>query len=239
MNSLERGFTLFIKAYVSKLSINPQVLPVEGLAGEAPIPSMLLEPQWIRRCFSISRDWTEERLPDARLKFQETDLTPAAVLVPIVMREEGLTVLLTKRAEHLHDHAGQISLPGGRIEVTDEDAIDAALREAQEEVGLQRSAVEVLGNLPGYITGSGYAITPVVALVSDAASFAADPFEVAEIFEVPLSFLVDGQNHERRSVTFPDGSHRVFYAMPYGSYFIWGATAGILRNLFHFMRARV
>lgn len=161
--------------------------------------------------------------------------TPAAVLMPIVMRDEMPTLLLTLRTAHLHDHAGQVSLPGGRVDASDASAIETALREAEEEVGLDRDLVEVLGTLPDYLTGTGFRVTPVVALVRPTMSLRADPFEVAEIFEVPLTFLMNGANHQRRTLDVPGGRRR-FYAMPYQRYFIWGATAGMLRNLFHFLR---
>jgi 8-oxo-dGTP pyrophosphatase MutT (NUDIX family) len=163
--------------------------------------------------------------------------TPAAVLVPIVMREERPTLLLTQRTAHLTDHAGQVSFPGGRTEEFDATAIDAALRETEEEIGLDRRHVEVLGTLPDYFTGTGYRVTPVVGLVWPPFDLQADPHEVAEIFEVPLAFLMDGANHQRRTVHVPEGVRRTFYAMPYDRFFIWGATAGMLRNLFHFLRA--
>jgi 8-oxo-dGTP pyrophosphatase MutT (NUDIX family) len=163
---------------------------------------------------------------------------PAAVLLPIVAREQGLTLLFTQRTAHLTDHAGQVSFPGGRVEAVDASAIETALRETQEEVGLDRRHVEVIGILPDYFTGTGYRGTPVVSIVHPPFDLCADPFEVAEIFEVPLSFLMDGGNHQRRTGDFPKGvGRRTFYAMPYDRFFIWGVTAGILRNLFHFLRA--
>lgn len=163
---------------------------------------------------------------------------PAAVLMPIILREGGLTLLLTQRTAHLHDHAGQVSLPGGRVDPSDATAIEAALREAEEEVGLHRDHVELLGTLPDYFTGTGFRVTPVVSLVQPPIELKADPFEVAEIFEVPLSFLMDGANHQRRMVDLPNAAgRRTFYAMPYERFFIWGATAAMLRNLFHFLRA--
>ncbi len=155
---------------------------------------------------------------------------PAAVLVPLVARPEGLTVLLTRRTDHLHHHAGQISFPGGRIEADDPSPEDAALRETQEEVGLARSHVELLGRLDIYRTGTGFEITPVVGWVTPPFELSPDRFEVAEIFEVPLSFVADARNHERHSREF-NGSKRHFYVLPYGGYYIWGATAGMLVNL--------
>lgn len=157
-------------------------------------------------------------------------LTPAAVLFPIVLRDAGYTVLLTQRTTHLRDHAGQISFPGGRVEVEDATPIDTALRETWEEIGLARERIEILGYLPEYRTGTGFRVTPVVALVMPPFDLQPDPFEVAEIFEVPLSFLIDPANHQRHSLHYR-GALRNYFAMPYGDYFIWGATAGMIRSL--------
>ena len=157
-------------------------------------------------------------------------LTPAAVLFPIVLREDGHTVLLTQRTAHLRDHAGQISFPGGRVEAADMSPLHTALRETEEEIGLHRQQVKILGYLPEYRTGTGFRVTPVVALVTPPFELALDPFEVAEAFEVPLSFLLDPANHQRHSLHYR-GALRHFYAMPYGDYFIWGATAGMIRSL--------
>jgi 8-oxo-dGTP pyrophosphatase MutT (NUDIX family) len=157
-------------------------------------------------------------------------LRPAAVLVPIVDRPDGMSVLLTQRTAHLHDHAGQISFPGGRLEDSDPDAVAAALRETEEEIGLARRHVEILGRLDTYQTRTHYEVTPVVGLVTPPFELKPDEFEVADIFEVPLAFVLDPANHERRSRTF-EGVERHFWAMPYGARFIWGATAGMLVNL--------
>jgi 8-oxo-dGTP pyrophosphatase MutT (NUDIX family) len=157
-------------------------------------------------------------------------LTPAAVLFPIVQRGDGQTVLLTQRTAHLKDHGGQISFPGGRVETEDQTPVHTALRETEEEIGLAREHVEVLGFLPEYRTGTGFRVTPVVALVTPPFDLALDPFEVAEAFEVPLAFLLDPANHKRHSLHYR-GALRHFFAMPYGDYFIWGATAGMIRSL--------
>ena len=155
---------------------------------------------------------------------------PAAVLVGMVDHPDGLTVLLTQRTAHLTDHAGQIALPGGRIEATDPDPVHAALREAHEEVGLPPAQVEVIGRLDTYITGTGFEITPVVGLVRPPFALQLDTFEVAEAFEVPLSFIVDPANHERRTGELR-GHVRSFFVLPYRDRYIWGATAAMLINL--------
>jgi 8-oxo-dGTP pyrophosphatase MutT (NUDIX family) len=159
-----------------------------------------------------------------------TALRPAAVLVPLVDRPEGMSVLLTQRTAHLTAHAGQISFPGGRIEESDADPTDAALRETEEEVGLTRDHVAVIGRLDTYVTGTGFEITPVVGIVKVPFPLAIDPFEVSEVFEVPLSFVVDPRNHRRTTRDF-DHRTRVFFVLPYQGRNIWGATAGMLVNL--------
>lgn len=223
---------------MSKASFNPETLPIESIASEAPVSPGNLRAEWLRARFAQPRPWVPERFEETLVRRLEREPTPAAVLVPLVLREEGMTVLLTQRTAHLHDHAGQVSLPGGRVDETDADAVATALRETEEEVGLHRRHIEILGSLPDYMTGTGFRVTPVVALVHPPFDLQADPFEVAEIFEVPLAFVLDGANHQRRSVDLPGNVvRRSFYTMPYGRYFVWGATAGMLRNLYHFLRA--
>jgi 8-oxo-dGTP pyrophosphatase MutT (NUDIX family) len=158
--------------------------------------------------------------------------TPAAVLVALVARPQGVTVLLTQRASHLAHHAGQIAFPGGRHEPDDGTAVITALREAEEEVGLARAQVEVLGVLPQYRTRTGYLITPVVGWIEPPVALVPDPGEVAEVFEMPLAFALDPANHQRH---FRDagGERRYFYVLPYEDRYIWGATAAMLVNLHH------
>ncbi len=161
---------------------------------------------------------------------EERTLMPAAVLMPLVERSEGYTVLLTQRTAHLEHHAGQISFPGGRAEEEDANPVDTALREAEEEIGLQRRhVVEIAGFLDLYQTVTGFLITPVVGFVTPPFELALDAFEVAEAFEVPLDFILDPRNHESRSM-FYKGQHRRYYVIPYEDRFIWGATAAMLVN---------
>jgi len=162
------------------------------------------------------------------------DLTPAAVLVPVIMRESGATMLLTQRTAHLRDHAGQVSFPGGRCEESDASAEATALREAEEEVGLPASQIEILGRLPEYRTGTGFVITPVVGLVTPPLNLRLDDFEVAEVFEPPLEFLLDSANHQRHTIEVRGALHE-YWAMPWRGYYIWGATAGMLVTLHHFL----
>ncbi len=160
--------------------------------------------------------------------------TPAAVLVPLVVREQAPSVLLTRRTDHLHHHPGQISFPGGRLEADDASPVHAALRETEEEIGLARSHVELIGALPDYLTGTGFRVTPVVGLVHPPFDLTLDAFEVAEAFEVPLAHFLDPRNHQEHSILH-EGMMRRFHAMPWHGYFIWGATAGILMSLYRLL----
>ncbi|QQS15155.1 MAG: CoA pyrophosphatase [Rhodospirillales bacterium] len=163
-------------------------------------------------------------------------LRHASVLVPLVDRDEGLTVLLTQRTADMPSHAGQIAFPGGRRH-DDEDAITTALRETEEEVGVPRDLVDVISPIDNYVTGSGYIITPIVGLVAPRFDLRPDPREVADVFEVPLSFFLDPANHHIHSRNF-QGRERRFYAMPYGERYVWGATAGMLKNLWRILSDR-
>lgn len=165
------------------------------------------------------------------------DFIPAAVLVPVVTHGNP-TVVLTLRTAHLRDHAGQVAFPGGRIEEGDRSARHAALREAEEEIGLPGDQVEVIGYLPEYRTVTGFRITPVVGLVPPGIALQGDPFEVSEVFEVPLAFLLDPQNHQSHQIHYR-GRLREYTAVSYGDYLIWGATAGMLRSLFDLLRGPV
>ena len=224
---------------MAKISFDPEQLPIDALGGEAALTAERLRAEWLRQRFAAPPSaWEPEQFDEAIALSKRTELTAAAVLVPLVQRAEGLTLLLTQRTAHLTNHAGQISFPGGRAETYDTSAIDTALRETEEEIGLDRSHIDVIGTLPDYLTVTGYRVTPVVALLTPPFELTPDPNEVAEIFEVPLAHLMDGMNHQRMSFDLPEGAgRRSFYAMPYQRFFIWGATAGMLRNLFHFLRA--
>lgn len=224
---------------------DPRSIPVLGvddhLVGVEP---ERLTPQSLRQRFLNPPEWSPEH--SVEQKFGDRQPALAAVLVPLVMRDE-LTLLLTQRTSNLSTHAGQIAFPGGRTDDTDIDATDTALREAHEEVGLTRDHVEVLGSLPTYVTGTAFIITPVVALVKPGFVLQPNPGEVSDVFEVPLSYLMNPAHHRRHQVEF-DGVTRQWLSMPYldpavvdrldpTERFIWGATAGMLRNLYRFLSA--
>jgi 8-oxo-dGTP pyrophosphatase MutT (NUDIX family) len=229
---------------LSRPVFEPESLPVESTGAHLPlVAAERLTPQGLRARFTQRLAWDPE--PQEGRLASISDPRDAAVLIPLVMRESGLTVLLTQRADHLSNHAGQVSFPGGSIEPADPTPIAAALREAHEEVNLDPARVEVLGALPNYLTGTGFRVTPVVGLVHEPFSVHADLLEVAEIFEVPLGFLMNPAHHEVRVFRW-DGGERRFFAMPYPAagaggvgapHFIWGATAGMLRNFYRFLLA--
>ncbi len=224
-------------------SFDPQKLPVLGTDDHLPaVAAGSLLTDALRQRFFAPPIW----LPETKAEPRFVDRTPAnaSVLIALVQRDE-LTVLLTQRTDHLTDHPGQISFPGGRTEPEDADAAATALREAYEEIGLESSFVDVLGAMPTYTTGTGFIVTPVVAFVRPGFSLQADPFEVAEVFEVPLSFLMNPAHHQRHSVEV-GAVRREFLSMPWQGadergeprrYFVWGATAAMLRNLYRFLAA--
>jgi 8-oxo-dGTP pyrophosphatase MutT (NUDIX family) len=197
-----------------------------------PVPASLCSNaiEWLRTCFLSHTPVpspVEEGVPTG-------PLTPAAVLFPIVLRDPEPTVLLTRRTDHLHHHPGQVSFPGGRVEEQDASPVDTALRETEEEISLNRRHIELLGCLPLYRTGTGFEVTPVIGLVTPPFELMPDSFEVAEVFEVPLAFLLDPANHQRQRIEVR-GELREYYAMPYGDHFIWGATAGMIVSLHRFV----
>jgi 8-oxo-dGTP pyrophosphatase MutT (NUDIX family) len=228
---------------------DPRSIPVQGIDDHlAGVALASLSPESLRRRFLNPPNWTPEH--SVEKKFEDRQPAVAAVLVPLVMRDE-LTLLLTERTTNLSTHSGQIAFPGGRTDDSDVDAIDTALREAHEEIGLPRHHVEVLGTLPIYVTGTAFIITPVVALVKPGFVLRPNPGEVADVFEVPLAYLMNPANHRRHAFEF-DGVLRQWLSMPYvdragviestgevdgKERYIWGATAGMLRNLYRFLSA--
>ncbi len=158
-------------------------------------------------------------------------LRDAAVLIPVIARQPEATVLLTQRTEHLPSHAGQVAFPGGKIDDDDASPLAAALRETEEEIGLDRKFIEPVGCLEPYLSNSGYRIVPVLSVVRAEFELTLNSYEVADAFEVPLSFLMSSRNHRQGTRVF-HGKERVFYEMPYGERYIWGVTAGIVRRLY-------
>ncbi len=170
--------------------------------------------------------------PDVRVIDPAKPVRPAAVLVPLLRAERGLNLLLTLRTQHLTSHAGQIAFPGGRIDAGDDSPVAAALRETEEETGIAPAFVEPLGFLDTYLTVTSYRVVPVVALLRDGFKIEAQPSEVSEVFQVPLEFLMDPDNHRRHSRDW-QGRARFYHAMPWRDRYIWGATAAMIRNLYH------
>lgn len=221
---------------------DPRQIPVAGVDSHLPAVSLAaLQPAALRQRFASLPEWQPELL--AEKKFMDRAPMHASVLVPIVTRDQP-TVLLTERTMQLSTHSGQIAFPGGKVDDDDLDAAGTALREAQEEVGLNPAFVQVLGVMPHYVTGSAFIITPVVALVQPGFTLTPNAFEVADVFEVPLAFLMNPAHH-RRHVFEWEGVSREWFSMPYQDAssgqlkerFIWGATAGMLRNFYRLLSA--
>jgi 8-oxo-dGTP pyrophosphatase MutT (NUDIX family) len=218
--------------------IDPRTVPVTQVDSHLPaVEHPRLQADALRSRFAAPPVWQPEFLFEQ--KFMNREPMPAAVLLPIVLRPEP-TVLLTLRTQHLSTHSGQIAFPGGKLDETDAGVVAAALREAQEEIGLEPHFAEVLGQLPVYVTGSAFHITPVVALISPGFALSPNPHEVADIFEVPLAYLMNPAHHRHHQVDW-QGVQRQWLSMPYQDdlteRFIWGATAGMLRNFYRFLRA--
>jgi 8-oxo-dGTP pyrophosphatase MutT (NUDIX family) len=224
---------------LSKLpNFDPRSVPVLGVdAHLPPVPDAVLHPDALRRRFLAPPQWQPETWMERR--FAEREPAQASVLVPIVMRERP-TVLLTERTTHLSTHSGQVAFPGGKRDATDRDEAHTALREAQEEIGLEPRLVEIVGRMPIYTTGSQFIITPVVGLVHPDHRLTLNAFEVADAFEVPLDFLMNPAHHRRHALEWA-GVRREWLSMPYQDEqierFVWGATAAMLRNFYRFLIA--
>jgi 8-oxo-dGTP pyrophosphatase MutT (NUDIX family) len=224
---------------LSKLpGFDAQKAPVLSIDAHLPAVSVdRLHEQALKERFKSPPVWTPELVQERA--YLDRPIARAAVLLGLVMREEPM-VLLTRRTAHMSTHSGQVAFPGGKVDAQDTDARHTALREAQEEVGLDPLLVQVLGELPVYITGSAFVITPVVALVDPRFIAEPNPDEVDQVFEVPLSFLMNPAHH-RRHAHEAEGLRREWFSMPYRhdqqEHFIWGATAGMLRNFYGFLSA--
>lgn len=205
------------------LSTGPGAVALDRAELRRRLPRYAHPPSASRRRVRGDHDLNPGMAPPAELR-------PAAVLVPLVERQPEPTVLLTQRTGHLAAHAGQISFPGGGVEPQDRDEVAAALRETDEEIGLPADRIDVIGRLDSYVTRTGFRVEPVVGLIRPPFALRPDANEVADVFEVPLSFILDPANPERHSRWF-QGRRRYFYAFAYGDRYIWGATAGMLVNL--------
>jgi 8-oxo-dGTP pyrophosphatase MutT (NUDIX family) len=224
---------------MSKLpAFDPQLVPVFQVDTHlAAVPTQHLTPEALQARFANPPVWQPELVRER--KFMDRAPAHAAVLLGVVMRDEP-TVLLTQRPSHMSTHAGQIAFAGGKCDETDADVAATALREAHEEVGLETHHVQVLGTLPEYVTGSAFYVTPVVALISPSMSLQLNTHEVADAFEVPLAFLMNPAHHRWHRYEF-EGVTREWLSMPYRDgeqlRFVWGATAGMLRNFYRFLSA--
>ncbi|MDR2852019.1 MAG: CoA pyrophosphatase [Burkholderiaceae bacterium] len=228
-----------IDAVAPALIRNPRAIPVVGRDGGLPAVALgRLDAAALRERFAHPPLWTPEIRSEPRISARAP--AQAAVLIPIVQREQPV-VLLTERATRLRHHSGQIAFPGGRVDPSDASLTAAAEREAWEEIGLAADFIEVIGSLPSYTTITSFVVTPIVALVRPGFALTLNADEVASAFEVPLAFLMDPAHHRRHALSVGGGVTRQFFSMPYqdGAHerFIWGATAGMLRNLYRFLAA--
>jgi 8-oxo-dGTP pyrophosphatase MutT (NUDIX family) len=224
---------------LSKLpNFDPRTVPVIGIDSHLPaVAREALSPGALRERFRSPPSWEAEVRSEPR--FADRPAARASVLIPVVMRERP-SVILTERTTHLSTHSGQVAFPGGRRDDTDTDEAHTALREAHEEIGLTSELVEVLGTMPTYTTGSRFIITPVVGLVSPDFRLTLNEHEVADAFEVPLEFLMNPAHHRRHIIEWAN-ARREWFSMPYmdgnQERFVWGATAGMLRNFYRFLVA--
>lgn len=219
---------------------DPQVQPIVPNKVLQPLSQATLQIDFICSAFTSPPEWQVEPVfsdsfqPDLR---DVQGIVQAAVLFPLVQRPSGLHVLFTRRALHLYDHAGQISFPGGRIEASDHDAAAAALRETQEEIGVSPEFIQLIGMQPSFLTSTGFTMKPIVGVIRPGFTVTPDATEVAEVFEVPLSVLMDTQLHRLHEAQLPGGGHRFYFSISWKSYFIWGATAALIRNFYHYLAA--
>ena len=238
--SISKSLTDLAAIEAARLGFNPQTQPLITIPTLPGIDQSYLQPDFIEAAFTQPVQWGVEPLfadlfiPDFS---QFPQAIRSAVCVPLVSRPTGLHMLLTRRAGHLLSHAGQVCFPGGRVEPEDPDAIYAALRETHEEVVIEPSYIKTLGQQPIFITTTKYAMLPVVGLVQDGFAVQPDPAEVAEVFEVPLSVLMNPANHRLHHLPGKNGKERYYFSISWNGYFIWGATAALIRNFYHHLAA--
>ncbi|MFA5488150.1 MAG: CoA pyrophosphatase [Candidimonas sp.] len=228
------------KRIIVSAGFDPLVQPTVACGALAPLPLPALELDFIDRAFARTFTWKVEPVftDSFSIEGQEPrDVKAAAVFFPLIQRSDGLHVLFTRRATHLSNHAGQISFPGGRIEASDQDAVAAALRETQEEIGVGPEFVRLIGAQPSFLTSTRFAMKPIIGELRPGFVLRPDASEVAEVFEVPLSFLMDTSKHRLHMVQLPSGNSRYYFSITWESYFIWGATAALIRNFYHYLAA--
>lgn len=230
------------KKRIVRPAFDPMIQPVVSTRVLTPLLPESLELDFIRQAFKLPVDWQVEPVfkHSFHADFQsDRSLRRAAVFVPLVQRPSGLHVVFTRRADHLYDHAGQISFPGGRIEPTDRDEIAAALRETHEEIGIEPQYIQLIGTQPSYITSTQFTMKPVIGALKPGFTVTPDLSEVAEVFEVPLSVLLDPAQHRLHYAQVEAGADkdRYYFSISWQSYFIWGATAAVIRNFYHYLAA--
>ncbi len=221
-------------------SFDPRSQPVVSSEALTPLFPTSIQLDFIRSAFAQSVDWNVEPVFTSSFRvdlLKCPDIRQAAVFFPLIERPSGLHVLFTRRASHLHDHAGQISFPGGRIDAADRDEIAAALRETYEEIGVGAEHIRLIGTQPGFLTSTRFSMKPVIGQMLPGFTIKANTSEVAEVFEVPLSVLMDTGLHRLHRAQLPGGGHRFYFSITWQSYFIWGATAALIRNFYHYLAA--
>lgn len=229
-----------VQPRTSAADFDPKIQPVVSTEILQPLLPESLELDFIRQAFKLPVRWQVEPLFTNSFQ-RDVDaygtLRRAAVFMPLVQRPSGLHVIFTRRAAHLYDHAGQICFPGGRIEATDRDEIAAALRETHEEIGVGPEYIQLIGTQPDYVTTTRFTMKPVIGSLKPGFTVTPDRSEVAEVFEVPLSVLLDPRQHRLHQAQIPGGAERYYFSITWKSYFIWGATAALIRNFYHYLAA--
>lgn len=235
-----KALTDVARIEMMRLGFDPQTQPLIEIPILPSISHSFLDAEFIENTFTQAVQWGVEPLfakdfvPDFA---QYPQGIQSAVCIPLIQRENGLNMLLTRRAGHLLSHAGQVCFPGGRIETHDDNAIQAALRETFEEIGIEPNYIQTLGEQPILVTTTHYAMRPVVGLVKKGFHIRPDPAEVAEVFEVPLSVLMNPKYHRLHRLQIEKGETRYYFSMSWNGYFIWGATAAVIRNFYHYLAA--
>jgi len=219
---------------------DPAAQPVIPVPELPELSVATLQLPFIRKAFAQDVSWQVEPVFTNYFDLDisgHDDITPAAVCIPLLERADGLHVLFTRRSANLYSHAGQICFPGGRIEASDADYVQAALRETWEEVGVEPRFIELIGSQPSFLTSTRYTMKPVIGVLRPGFTLTPDRGEVAEIFEVPLASLLSPSTHRLHEIRPEDGGPRYFFSVSWRDYFIWGATAALVRNLYHYLAA--